>query len=339
MSNMTAKTNVARTATVVVTGMTILCLSAAAVAQTPPAGGGQAPAKPKPAAQAPAVRAAAPPTSAGAKRTDEVVAHVGANDITAGELRAYVGTLGAREQAALVKEPALLGQAVRLLLGERLVLQEALAKKWDQQPNVAAQLDRLRERALVELYLQSMSAPPASFPSEDELQKTYEANRSAFLAPRQFQLGHIFIAAAKDDRAAEEKGKKAVEEVQRKLRAAGADFLAVARSDSDAKDGGELGWVAEGQVRPEIKTQVMGLAKGATSEPIRLDDGWHIVKLIDTKAAYTRSLAEVHDQLAQQMRAERATLLRRAYVAELLKQHPPMVNELALSNVLDGVRK
>jgi parvulin-like peptidyl-prolyl isomerase len=279
-------------------------------------------------------------TSFSAKSSDEVVAHVGATDVTAREVRDYVSTLGPREQAAFAKEPALLSQAVRLMLSDRLVLEEALAKKWDQQPSVAAQLSQLRERAIVELYLQSVSTPPANFPSESELEKTYEAHRSAFLVPRQFQLGHIFIAVPKDgDKSGEEKAKKSVEEIQRKLKVAGADFVSIARAESDAKDGGDLGWVAESQIRPEIRNQAMGMAKNAISEPMRLDDGWHIIRLNDTKTAYTRPLAEARDQLAQQMRAERAAALRRAYVVELLRQHPPMVNEFSLSNVLDSSRK
>jgi peptidylprolyl isomerase len=194
--------------------------------------------------------------------------------------------------------------------------------------------------ALVELYLQSVSIPPANYPSEEELQKTYDANRSVFVVPRQFQLSHIFVSAPKDaDRATEDKAKKALEEIERKLKAAGADFMAVARAGNDAGDGGDLGWLSEGQIRPEIRARVTGLAKGAVSEAIRLDDGWHIVKLIDTKASYTRSLAEARDQLAQQMRTERANVLRRAYVAELLKKRPAVVNEIALSNLLDSVRK
>lgn len=55
------------------------------------------------------------------------------------------------------------------------------------------------------------------------------------------------------------------------------------------------------------------------SEAIRLDDGWHIIKLIDTTATHTR--------------------MRRAYLAELLKRNPPVLNELALSNLLDSSRK
>jgi peptidylprolyl isomerase len=315
----------------------VISSSGGVMAQTQSPGPAPAAPKPRPAPQVSAIKPQA--TAPAAKPSEDVVAHVGGTDVTAAQLRAYVDALGAREQAAIAKEPALLNQAVRLMLNDRVVLQEALAKKWDQQPKVAAQLEQLRERALVELYLQSVSVPPASFPSEDDLQKAYDANRSAFVAPRQFQLGHIFVQSAKDaDRATEDKAKKTLDEIQRKLKS-GADFAAVARADSDGKDGGDLGWLAEGQIRPEIRTRVMGLAKGAVSEAIQLEDGWHIVKLLDTKASYTRPLAEVRDQLAQQMRVERAGQLRRAYVAELVKRNPPVVNEIALSNILDGARK
>ena len=323
-----------------------VCMVAAGALVATPMVGAQTPSqtsaapaqlKPKPAPVAPAARAQ---SGASAKSAEEVVAHLGSTEITARELRAYIDALGPREQAAFAKEPALFGQLVRAILGERLVLEEALAKKWDQSPSVAAQLQQTRDRALVELYLQSVSAPPAGYPSDEELQKTYDGNRSLFVVPRQFQVGHIFIAAPKDaDRVAEEKAKRKLEEVQRKLKTAGADFSAIARAETDAKDNGELGWISEGQIRPEIRTQVMGLGKGAISEPIRLDDGWHVVKLLDTKASYTRSLAEAREPLAQQMRAERSSLLRRAYVAELLKQHPPVINEIALSNLLDGALK
>lgn len=325
----------------------LAAMAAVPAAAQAPSSGNPAPRSnpaPKPAA-APAPHVAArgegAPAAAGAvKLPEDVVAHVGSTNVTATQLRAYLAALGAREREAIAKDPSLLTQAVRAMLSERVVLQEALAKKWDQQPGVAAQLDQMRERGLTELFLQSVSTPPTSFPSEEELQKTYDGNRSAFVAPRQFQLGHIFVTAPKDaDRATEEKAKKSLEEIQRKLKAAGADFQAIARAESGVKDSGDLGWVAEGQIRPEIRTQVMGLGKGAVSEPIRLDDGWHIIKLLDTKASYTRPLSEVREQLAQQMRTERAGALRRAYVAELVKQHPPVVNEIALSNLLDGARK
>lgn len=278
--------------------------------------------------------------AAPAKASKEAIARVGDTEVTADELRAYLGGLSPADQAALAKEPNLLAQAVRQLLVERLVRDEALAKKWDQQAGVAAQLEKIRAKALTELYLQAVSTPPASYPSDEELQKTFEANRSVLIAPRQYQLRQIFIAEPKNaDAAAQSKAKERLDEFQRKLKAQGADFATIASAGNDAPGGGDLGWVAEGQLKPEIGAHVTGLAKNAVSDPIKLDDGWHIIKLIDTKAAHPLTLAEVRDQLVQRMRAERATAMRRAYLAELLKQHPPILNELALSKLVDNARK
>lgn len=323
--------------------MALACIPLAVSAQTaPPRSQAPAAVKPKPAAPvAPATTQPAPAVPAqgvGQGKgggSDEVIARVGGTNVSADEIRNYVAALGPRERAAFGQDPNLLSQAVRMMLANRIVLQEVVARKWDQQPSIAEQLDRVRESAAVELYLQSISTPPAGFPSDDELQKVYDANRAALLMPRQFQLAQIFVPIPKDaDKAAEEKAKKAIDDAQRRLKAPGADFAAIANDNSDVKNGGDLGWIVESQIRPEIRTSVMELAKGAMSEPVRLEDGWHIIKLVDTKAAYTRTLPEVRDALVQQMRNERAAALRRAYLAEIVKQHPPVINELALSNLL-----
>jgi peptidylprolyl isomerase len=270
----------------------------------------------------------------------ETVARVGGAEIKEDELRAFIAALGEREQTALARDPALLSQVVRQLLANQLVLKEALAKRWDQRPEVAEQLKRARENAIVDSYLRSVSQPPADFPGEAVVQNVYDANRSAFLVPRQFLIAQIFVALPSDaDKAAAERASRKFADIQLKLKQPDADFAAIARADSDAKEtsdsGGEIGWLAESQLRPEIKTVVLGLAKNAVSEPVKLDDGWHIVKLIDTKASYTRPIAEVRDQLVGKLRDEQSAAMRRAYVAELLKQTPPAINELALAKMLN----
>lgn len=302
---------------------------AAPRAATPPATSGRAVAPSAPVAEESAVI-----------KGGEVVARVGSNDVTAEELRSALASLDARSQAAVARDAALLSQAVRAILANRLVLKEALSKKWDQQPAVAAQLSRARENLIVEGYLNSVAAPPENFPSESEIKSVYDANVSAFLVPRRFRLAQIVVAAVKNaEKPAEEAARKKLDETVKKLKQPGADFAALARSGSDepasAERDGEIGWVGEPDLRTEIRSQVIGLAKGATTEPIRLDDGWHIVKLLDTEASHTRPLAEVRDALVQRIRSERAEASRRAYVAELLKQTPPVVNEMALSKLLD----
>jgi peptidylprolyl isomerase len=305
-----------------------------------PRAGTPAPATPRPATPAqPAGPAAA--EDGAAVKGGEVVARVGDSDVTAEEVRAAIAFLDARQQTAVARDPALLSQTVRAILANRLVLKEALAKKWDQQPAVTAQLARARDSVIAESYLQSVTAPPDGYPGEADIKSVYDANASAFLVPRRFRLAQIVVTLAKDaDKAAEDAARKKFDDVARKVRQPGADFAALARSLSDdtatAERDGEVGWVAEPDLRAEIRAQVIGLPKAGTTEPIRLDDGWHILKLVDTEAARTRPLAEVRDALVQRIRAERVEANRRAYMAELLKQTPPVVNEIALSKLLEA---
>jgi len=294
-----------------------------------------------PAAPAPALAPVHQAAETFAIKGTEVVARVGTSDVTADDIRSVVAGLDDRQRAALARDPALLSQTVRLVLANRLVLKEARSKKWDEQPAVVAQVERARDNTIVESYLRSVVTLPDGFPSEAEIKVVYEANATAFLVPRQFQLAQIVIAVPKDaDKAAEDKARKRLDEVQKKLTQPGANVAALAKGESGVADtaekGGEIGWLTEAQLRPEIRSQIVGLAKGAVTDPVRLDDGWHILKLLDTKAAQTRPMSEVRDALVERMRAERLEAGRRAYIAELLKQTPPVVNEIALSKLLDS---
>ena len=298
------------------------------------------PAQPQPPAAAkPAAPAEERPTEAEVKSSD-VVARAGKNDITAEEVRAAIAMMAPRQQSALAQDPGLLSQTVRSLLANRIVLKEAIGKKWEQQPAVAAQLARARENLIVEAYLQSVTAPPDNYPSDADIKAVYEANVTAFVVPRRFQLAQIVILAAKDaEKSVEDEARKKLDDVSKKLKQPGADFAAIARASSEdkatAERDGEMGWVAETDLRPEVRAQLTGLSKGGVTEPVKLDDGWHIIKLLDTEASRTRSMAEVRDLLVERIRAERSEANRRAYLAELLRLNPAVVNEIALSRVLE----
>jgi len=273
----------------------------------------------------------------------EVVAKVGSTEVTVEELRAYVETLSPPDQAALAKDPALLSQTVRVYLARQAVLREAMSTRYDQQVNVKAQLDRIRDQALIELYLDSVSKAPEGYPADSEVQATYEANKAAFEVPRQFRLAQIYVALQKSaDKAAEERARKKLDETTKKLKGKAADFAAIARTDSDDKataaQGGEIGWLTEAQMTAGVRGVATTLAKDGVSEPVKLDDGWHILKLLETRPPGTRPLAEVRDALVVQMRAQRSRESRQAYLAKLLEQNPPAINELALSRVVQKGR-
>lgn len=69
---------------------------------------------------------------------------------------------------------------------------------------------------------------------------------------------------------------------------AGAGFIPLARQFSQsatAQQGGDLGWVPEGQLDPEIDEAVAHLRPGELSEPIRTTGGYYLILLRDHRAA------------------------------------------------------
>jgi parvulin-like peptidyl-prolyl isomerase len=273
-----------------------------------------------------------------------VIARVGDTEVKLDEIRAGIESLDAREQAALARDPSLLNQTVRTLLMRRVVLKEALAKHWDTEPTVATLIQRARDNAVIESYLQSVSKPPDSYPTESELQAAYDARKSQLLVPRQFRLAQIFVALPKNaDKASTEKAQAKLETIKKSLHQSGADFATVAKANSEepesATRGGELGWLTESQIQPEVRSQLGSLSKNSISEPIRLDDGWHILKVIEIKEPYTPTLEEIRSALAQQLRNEKTQANSQVYLGKLLQQTPVAINELALSKVLGKSEK
>ena len=269
-----------------------------------------------------------------------VIARVGDIEVRSEEVRAMFDQLDPREQAAISRDPALLNQSVRQLLVQRLVLKEALSKQWEKEPETAALIDRARGSIIVESYLQSQAKAEDSAPSEADLKAAYDANKAALVVPRQFKIAQIYVAVPKTaEPDATEKAKARIDAIRKSLRQPNSDFAAIARTQNDektsAKPDGEIGWVAENQLQPEIRAKVAVLAKSGVSDPIRLEDGWHIVKCLDVKESRTASFEEVRAGLAQQLRTEQARVARQAYLARLVKQTPLSVNELTLSKVLN----
>ncbi len=270
---------------------------------------------------------------------DSILARVNGTDVKADEIRPLLESLNPQAQAELAAKPAELNQAIRMLLIRRVVLAEAQAQKWDQNPAFTSQLDKLRETALVESYLQSQTEPLADYPAEADLKAAYEANKTALMAPRQYHLAQIFVAAPKGaDTDVLKKAQAKLDGISKQLAKSGTDFAAIAQKESDEKEsatkGGELGWLAETQIRPEIRDSVTALSKGAVSKPIQLADGWHILKLLEVRESRQLTFDEVKSELGKRLRTKQAQVNRQAYLGKLLEKNPITVNELAVAQML-----
>ncbi|MBJ7257251.1 MAG: peptidylprolyl isomerase [Akkermansiaceae bacterium] len=259
----------------------------------------------------------------------DVLGKVGDIEITSTDVREMIAGLDAEQQAALAKDPEALGQYVRALLVQRLVLKQALDQKWDQEPAVISKLVRAREAALTESFLQNASVSNASYPSAEELSAAYEVAKSKLIIPRSYKLAQIYIA----------KDKAKMESISKQIKAKGADFATIARSSSEestsAAKGGEIGWLTEDQIQPEIREKILTLAPGKVGEPVSLQDGWHLIKVLEIREPRTPALDEIRDNLVTQLRKDRSRSLRQEYLATLLKDHPLAINEIELTKLVE----
>ena len=262
---------------------------------------------------------------------DPVIGSIGGIELREREVLESLGGLGTLDKEALARDPNTLNQLVRSLLVQRVVLKEALGKKWDEEPSIQPLLKSTREAAISDSYLKAMSRPPDSYPSEGELKLAYENGRAALTVPRSFRLAQIFVA--------EESGaEKKLKAVQQRLKEKPGSFGQVAREMSEEKESasrdGEIGWLKEQQIQPEILAQLPKLNVNTMSAPVKLKDGWHILKVLDVREAFTPIFEQVRVQLAQRLRAEKARANMQSHVSELLHDHPVAVNEVALSKLL-----
>ncbi|MEK7951842.1 peptidylprolyl isomerase [Luteolibacter soli] len=276
-------------------------------------------------------------TKPAASSNKTVVAKVGDAEVYVEDVQNWLAGLEPAQREAAAKQPSLLTEAVRTLLVQRLVLQEAEGKKWGDRPEVAAKIERSRATIVAESYLRSIAEPEADFPSEELLKKAYDGAGDALNVQRRHKLAQVFIAApeAAKDKAAKE---AEVADVKKKLAAPNADFAAIARASSEeatsAGKGGEIGWLDENLIEEGIRTEITKLSKGGVTGAIQLKDGWHFVKVLDREEPRKLSFDEVKPRLAERLREQRAQAASQEYVAKLLRDHPVVINEIELPKVL-----
>ncbi len=269
-------------------------------------------------------------TCAGITLAGEPLGKLGTIELSADDFRDSILSLNEAQIASLRADPALLEQIARTSLVQKLVLQEATEKKWQEQPQIAARIRRAHDSAITESYLESIAEPAKGFPSEEEVKAAYQAARESLRVPHSFRLAQIFIA---DD-------PKKLAEAKKLLAAKDADFAKIASEHSQeptsASRGGEIGWLTETQIEKDLLPPITELKLTEVSKPVKLKDGWHILKLLDARAAHTPTLEQARPQLVKQLRQDKLRTNSQAYLAGLLRKHTLQINASALTEALPG---
>jgi len=191
---------------------------------------------------------------------------------------------------------------------------ETDAQLTDQLRREGMSMDDLRrsiERSIQRRQVLQREIEPKIAVSEEDSYAEYQKRKADFTKPATVTLEEILVEG--DD--AREKAEALVGRAR-----AGEDFGALARAYSrapSAKNGGELGKLAQGEMNAELEKQAFALAKGAVSDPLPQAGGFRILKVADKSEASVVPYEEAKKDIRAKLGEERIEKEYQTYMATL----------------------
>lgn len=144
------------------------------------------------------------------------------------------------------------------------------------------------------LELSAMALRDSGSVSEQDVEEYYQQNIERYSSEEQREISHILVSE-----------REAAEEVLASL-TAGADFAQLAEEKSEdfgsADQGGSLGWIERGVMDPAFEDAAFALAEqGEITEIVESAFGFHIIKLTGIEAPTAKPLAEVAQDIEQEL--------------------------------------
>lgn len=150
-----------------------------------------------------------------------------------------------------------------------------------------------------------------------EIAAYYEEHRQEFQQPARVHVSNILLRVG--DGVGVETARRRAEEVLRQLEA-GASFADLARQHSqgpNAAQGGDLGWLPVGHMRPEFEAALASVEPGGYTPLVQTEAGFHIFLLHERRAPTSATLEEVQQQIEQFLRRRHFEQLLREWLAKL----------------------
>lgn len=146
--------------------------------------------------------------------------------------------------------------------------------------------------------------------SAEDARGYYEQNKARFTTAEQRRASHILVrvdadASPEQRKAAREKA----EAIERQLKE-GADFAALARTESQdpgsASSGGDLGFFTRDMMVQPFADAAFSLGVGQTSGVVQTEFGFHVIRVTDIRPATQKSFESVRPEIESEIRAQLA---------------------------------
>jgi peptidyl-prolyl cis-trans isomerase C len=176
-----------------------------------------------------------------------------------------------------------------------VIAQEAIKKGLDKTPEVADQIEVMKQSVLANAYVQDFIKTNQV---TDDMVKAEYARIKATITGTEYKASHILVekeSEAKDIIAKLKKDPKVFEKLA----------MEKSKDPGSKAKGGDLGWVDLSRMVPEFSAALSKLEKGSfTQEPVKTRFGYHVIRLDDSKPIEAPPMEEVKPQLSQQLQQQ-----------------------------------
>lgn len=209
-------------------------------------------------------------------------------------------------EAMLRKE--LLAERVTSLLKDAVSVSDAEVKDAYDSQNTKVSLDFIKvDPAFFPSPAPASAAELAKWADEhkNEIVAYYNQYITNYQSPQRVHARHILVRLKPNASHAEEQAaEKKIASALKRVRDQHEDFAAVAKEvseDSSAQSGGDLGFFGPGDMVPAFEKAAFALKAGETSDIVKTQFGYHIIKVIEIAPAKDQTLDQVRMQIAQKL--------------------------------------
>ncbi|WP_186400474.1 peptidylprolyl isomerase [Stappia sp. P2PMeth1] len=222
-------------------------------------------------------------------QSDEVVARVNGSDITRADVAVAEEMYG--PQLGTMPADARLSVIVDTLIEMRIISDAAKSAGIEDRDDYKRQLQFFEQQTLRAIFMEQKAAEAVT---DDAIRQIYDRQVGSIPVVSERRLRHILVAS-------EDEAKEIITALGK-----GGSFaeLAAERSlDAVSKvNGGDLGFVAEGQTIPEVDKAATGLEAGDyTKEPVRSAFGFHVIQLEESRDRPPPAFELVEPQIRQSL--------------------------------------
>jgi peptidyl-prolyl cis-trans isomerase C len=248
--------------------------------------------------------------------------------------------LPAEARGGFANSPRRVLDLLQRMLVERTVATQARNENLLDKRNYKARLAVETDRVLTAMKLQEVElaaaeefeALRASF--EKHSREIYLTDRAKYQLPETVTITHILFDAKKRD---EDEARKAAQDARAQL-AAGKDFAAMARANSDdpsaPRNNGRLENLRRADLDPAFAAAAFALQPGELSLPVKSQFGWHVIRLEAKTPARTQPFDDVKDAILAEQRAKYVGAKREQYLASVRNDGSIRLNEAAVDELV-----